>query len=44
MEETVIQMKSGIMINVDLSVKSIIYEKKIVFVILQHALVKIGNI
>ena len=34
--EFVIQIKSGIMINVDVSVKNIIYVKKIIFGILLH--------
>ena len=36
MEESVIQIKSGTMINVDMSVKNIIYVKKIIFGILLH--------
>ena len=43
-EEVVTEIKSGIMINVDASVKNIIYEKKIVFGILLHVVVKMGNI
>ena len=42
MEENVIQIKSGIMINVDASVKSVIYVKK--FGILLHVVVKMENI
>ena len=44
MEENVIQIKSGIMINVDVSVKSIVYMKKIISVILLHIVVKMENI
>ena len=43
-EENVIQIKSGIMINVDVSVKNIIYVKKIKLEILLHAVVKVVNI
>ena len=39
-EENVIQTKSGIMINVDGSVKSIIYVRKFFFGIVLHALAK----
>ena len=34
MQEKVIQIKSGIIINIDASVKKIIYQKKIIFGIL----------
>ena len=44
MEESVIQIKSGIMIHVDVSVKNIIYVKKITFGILLHVVVKMVNI
>ena len=44
MEEDVIQIKRGIMINVDMSVKNIIYMKKIVFGILLHVVAKMQNI
>ena len=44
MEENVIQIKSGITISVDVSVKNIIYVKKIVFGILLHVVVKMVNI
>ena len=44
MEENVIQIKSGTMINVDVSVKNIIYVKKIVFRDLLHVVAKIVNI
>ena len=38
------QMNGGITINVDVSVKNIIYVKKIVFGILPHVIVKIEDI
>ena len=44
MVESLIQIKSGIMINVDGSVKNIIYVKKIIFGILLHVVVKMVNI
>ena len=44
MEENVIQTNGGIMLNVDVSVKNIIYVKKIIFGILLHVLVKMGTI
>ena len=44
MVENVIQIKSGITINVDMSVKNIIYVKKIIFGILLHAVAKMVNI
>ena len=44
MEENVFQIKNGIMINVDVSVKNMIYVKKITFGILLHVVVKIVNI
>ena len=40
MEESVIQISGGIIINVDVSVKNIIYEKKSIFGILLHVAVK----
>ena len=43
-EKSVIQINGGITTNVDVSVKSIIYVKKIVFGILLHVAVKMGNI
>ena len=43
MEENVIQMKSGITINLDVSVKNI-YVKRIIFAILLHVVGKIVNI
>ena len=44
MVENVIQIKSGIRINVDMSVKNIIYVKKIIFGILLHPVAKMVNI
>ena len=44
MERNVIQIKSGIRINVDASVKNIMYVKNITFGILLHAVVKMVNI
>ena len=43
MEENVIQINGGIMINVEVSVKTIIYVKNI-FGILLHILAKMENI
>ena len=44
MEKNVIQIKSGIKINVDVTVKNIIYVKKVIFGILFHVLSKMENI
>ena len=44
MEENVIQIKSGITINVDASVKNIIYVKKTIFGTLLHVVAKMVNI
>ena len=44
MAESVTQIKSGIVVNVDVNVKNIIYEIKIIFEILLHAIAKIVNI
>ena len=44
MVESVIQIKTGIMIDVDISVKIIIYEKMIIFGIMLHVVVKMVNI
>ena len=44
MEEIVIQINGGIMINVDVGVKNIMYMKKIMFGILLHAIVKMEKI
>ena len=43
-EENVIQIKSGIMINVDASAKNIIYVKKNIFGILLHVVAKMVKI
>ena len=43
MEEKVIQINGWITINVDGSVKNIIYEKNIIFRILLHVVVKMEN-
>ena len=43
MEENVIQSKNGITINVNASVKTIIYMKKIMFDILLHVVQKNGK-
>ena len=42
--KNVIQIIGGITINVDVSVKNIIYVKMIIFVILLNVVRKIGNI
>ena len=42
--QNVIQINGGIMINVNVSVKKIIYVKKIMFGILLHVTVKTENI
>ena len=44
MEQNVSQINGGIMMNVDVSVKNTIYLKKIMFGILLHVVVKMGNI
>ena len=44
MEENVIQINGGIMINVDVNVKSVMYVKKIMFGILLHVIVKMEKI
>ena len=44
MEENVIQINGGITINVNVSVKNVIYVKKIMFGSPLHAVVKKGNI
>ena len=44
MKENVIQIKSGIIINVDACAKNIIYVKKIIFGILLHVVAKMVNI
>ena len=44
MEENVIQINGGITINIDVTVKIVMYVKKIIFGILQHLVVKMENI
>ena len=44
MEEIVIQINDGKMINVDVSVKNVMYMKNIMFGILIHVIVKMENI
>ena len=44
MEQNVIQINGGITINVDVSVKNIIYVRKKIFGILVHVFVKMENI
>ena len=44
MEENVIQINGGIKKNVDVSVRNTMYAKKIMFGILLHEIVKMGNI
>ena len=43
-EKNVIQINGGIMINVDVSVKRVIYVKKIIFGVLLYVVVKMENI
>ena len=44
MEENVIQINGGIMINVDMHVKNVMYVKKTLFGILLHVIVKMEKI
>ena len=44
MGQNVIQINVGITINVDMSVKNVIYVKNITFGILLHVMVKMENI
>ena len=44
MEENVIQISGGITVNVNVSVKNVMYIKKIIFGILLHSFVKMENI
>ena len=44
MIENVIQIKKGTMINIDVSLKNIIYVKKIIFGILLHVVAKMVSI
>ena len=43
-KKNVIQIKNGIMIDADVSVKNIIYVKKIISEIALHVVVKVANI
>ena len=43
-EEIVTQINGGIMVNVDASVKNVMYLKKIIFGILLYVIMKIENI
>ena len=43
-EENIITINAGIAINVDVSVKSVMYEKKIMFGILLHVILKMKKI
>ena len=44
MKENVIRINGGIIINADVSVENVLYVKKIMFEILLHVIVKMGNI
>ena len=44
MKKDVIQINDGIVVNVDVSVKNVMYVKKILFGILLHVIVKMKNI
>ena len=44
MVENIIQIKKGAMINIDVSLKNIIYVKKIIFGILLHVVAKMVSI
>ena len=44
MEENVIQINDRITINAHVSVKNVLYVRKIMFGILLHVVVKMGNI
>ena len=44
MEETIIQMNGGTMINVDVSVKNVMYGKNIMFGIFLHVIGKMESI
>ena len=44
MEENVIQINGGITINVDVSVKNVMYVKKIMFGVPMHVVVRVENI
>ena len=44
MEKNVIQINSGITVNVDVSVKYVMYVKKLIYKILLYVFLKIENI
>ena len=44
MEENITQINSGIMTNVDMSVKNVMYERNIMFGILLHVVMKMKTI
>ena len=44
MEENVIQINGGIMINVDVNIKKVMYVNKIMFGTLLHVIVRMENI
>ena len=44
MEEIVVRINGRIIINVDVSVKNVMYMKRIMFEILLHGIVKMENI
>ena len=44
MEEVLFQINGGIIINVNVSVKNVMYLKKIMFEMLLHVIVKMENI
>ena len=44
LEEIEIQINAGIMINVNMSVKNVMYVRKIMFGIMLHVIVKMENI
>ena len=44
MVENILQVNGGIMINVNASVKNVMYVKKILLGILQHVITKMENI
>ena len=44
MEENVIEINGGIMINVIVNIKNVMYEEKVLFGILLHLVVKMENI
>ena len=44
MVENILQVNGGIMINVNASVKNVMYVKKILLGILQHVIAKMENI